>query len=143
MYQMEQAKAALIGEKITFAAVSSKGELRTSMQKGIAPIMEVLTTEPEFLEDASVADVVIGKAAAFLLVKGKIAHLYAEVISRHGAEVLEKNHVPFEYQTMVPYIINRAKDGMCPFEACVLEETDVEGAYMKIKMKREEMAGRR
>jgi hypothetical protein len=44
---------------------------------------------------------------------------------------------------MVPYIINRAKDGMCPFEASVLEETDIEGAYMKIKMKRAEMTGRK
>jgi hypothetical protein len=59
--QREQAKVALLGEKITFAAVSAKGELRTSMQKGIAPIMEILTTEPEFLEGANVADRVIGK----------------------------------------------------------------------------------
>lgn len=131
--KMEQAKAALSGEETTFAAVSVKGELRTSTQKGIAPMMEILTTEPCFLEGAFVADRVIGKAAAFLLIKGEIAHLYAKVISIHAAEALEKNNIPFEYDKMVPYIINRTKDGRCPFEASVLEETDCERAYLTIQ----------
>lgn len=143
MNQKEQAKAALTGEGTTFAAVSAKGELRTSIQKGIAPMMEILSTNPQFLEGASVADRVIGKAAAFLLVKGKIAHLYAEIISNHAAEVLNNHRIPFEYKKMVPYIINRNQDGMCPFEACVLEETDSEDAYLKIKMRRAEMSGRK
>ncbi len=32
-----------------------------------------------------------------------------------------------------PYIINRTKDGMCPFEASVLVETDCQRAYLTIQ----------
>lgn len=133
--QQERAKSALNGDNITFAAVSAKGELRTSWQKGIAPLMDFLKTEPEFLKGAFVADKVIGKAAAFLLVKGDIRHLYTEVISTHGAEVLMEHQISFEYGKKVPYIINRLGDGMCPMEATVLEETDTETAYLKLQNK--------
>ena len=135
MNQREQVKDALSGEEITFAAVSAKGEVKTSSLKGITPIMELLTAQPRFFTGACVADRVIGKAAAFLLVKGEITYLYAKVISVHGAEVLEKNNIPFEYEKMVPYIINRTKDGMCPFEASVLEEDNSEQAFLVIQKK--------
>ncbi|WMI80751.1 DUF1893 domain-containing protein [Anaerotignum sp. MB30-C6] len=137
----EQARAALAGEGVTFAAVSTQGELRTSTQKGIAPIMEILKSEAQFLEGAYVADKVIGKAAALLLVKGKISHLYAGVMSAHAAEALKENNIPFEYGKSVPYIINRRKDGMCPMEATVLEETNVEEAYLKLQNKLAELRG--
>lgn len=144
MFQLkEQAKAALEDEKITFAAVSTYGELRMSMKKGIAPIMEILSTEESFFEGAYVADKVIGKAAALLLVKGKISYLYAKIISTHGAEALKDNHIPFEYGKMVPFIINRRKDGMCPMEAAVLEETNCEIAYLKLQNKLVELSGRK
>ncbi|WP_352400634.1 DUF1893 domain-containing protein [Anaerotignum sp.] len=140
--QMEQAKAALAEDQVTFAVVSAQGEIRTSTRKGITPIMELLKVEPKFLEGASVADKVIGKAAALLLIKGKINNLYAHIISSHGVEVLKKYGIPFQYDKMVPFIINRAKDGMCPMEATVLEEVDAEIAFIQLQDKLVQLAGR-
>ena len=54
----------------TFAAVLSDGRLVTSEKKGIAPMMELLERDASAMEGASVADRVIGRAAAFLLEKG-------------------------------------------------------------------------
>ena len=143
LQQIERAKDVLAGVKITLAAISAQGEIRTSTQKGIAPIMEILKTEAQFLEGAYVADKVIGKAAALLLIKGKISHLYSEVISTHASEALKENNIPFEYGKMVPYIINRTKDGMCPMEAAVLEETNAESAYLTLQNKLAELTGRK
>lgn len=137
--KQEQVKAALADEEITFAAVSLGGELRTSTLHGIAPMMQMLQEDPEFLEGAFVADKMIGKAAAFLLIKGKVAYLYTDMISSYGAEVLEENKIDFEYKEMVEYILNRTGDGMCLMESVVLEAPSAEDAYLKLQNKLAEL----
>lgn len=139
---LEQAKKALEAEGVTFAAVSSCGEKKTSQKKGIAPMMEILAECPEFLQGAAVADQVIGKAAAFLLRKGGAKYLYAKVISEHALETLQNSGIAVSYGTKVPYIINRNKDGMCPMEQTVLSVTDVEEAYGKLQEKLRELSER-
>lgn len=139
---LEQAKKALEAEGMTFAAISSCGEKKTSQKKGIAPMMEILAECPEFLQGAAVADQVIGKAAAFLLRKGGAKYLYAKVISEHALKALENSGISVSYGTKVPYIINWNKDGMCPMEQTVLSVTDVEEAYGKLQEKLRELSGR-
>ena len=56
---LEQAKKALEAEGVTFAAVSSCGEKKTSQKKGIAPMMEILAECPDFLQGAALADRVV------------------------------------------------------------------------------------
>lgn len=106
-----------------------EGEWSTSEKKGIAPIMELLKENKELLSGAYVADKVIGKAAAMLLIEGGISYLHAEVISKHATECLQKSNIEVEYQTLVPYIVNRTGDGMCPMEETVLNITDTKVAY--------------
>ena len=133
---LEQAKKALEAEGVTFAAVSTSGEQKTSQKKGIAPMMEILAECPEFLQGAA------GKAAAFLLRKGGAKYLYAKIISEHALETLKDSGIAVSYGTKVPYIINRKKDGMCPMEQTVLSVTDVEEAYGKLREKLRELSGR-
>lgn len=135
MNQMEEVKKALQEDGITFAAISSKGELRTSSRRGIAPIMEILALEDGFFKGAVVADRVIGRAAALLLSKGKIQALHANVLSAHAEDALGVKGIPFSYDEKVPYIINRTGDGMCPMEAATLGEIDEEIAYVSVKKK--------
>ncbi|WP_317854583.1 DUF1893 domain-containing protein [Chakrabartyella piscis] len=134
MKEMEQVRSALQGD-VTCAMLSVRGELHTSSKKGIAPIMEVLATDPKFLQGALVADRVIGKAAAMLLVKAGIWELYAEVISEHARMFLEVHNIPITYSKVVPYIINRKGDGMCPMEATVLDMKNVNEAYVALQNK--------
>lgn len=105
------------------------GEWVTSEKKGIAPIIELLTEKKELLQGAYVADKVIGRAAALLLTLGGISYLHAEVMSEHAMEIIDESSMECEYHTLVPYIINRAGDGMCPMEDAVLEVTDPLSAY--------------
>ncbi len=126
----------------TFAAVLSDGRLVTSEKKGIAPMMELLERDASAMEGASVADRVIGRAAAFLLEKGGAAGVYAGILSTHAREVLEKCGIPFSCGEETPYIINRAGTGMCPMEACVLELTDAAEAYEALRQKLAELSAR-
>ena len=115
------------------------GEWSTSEKRGIAPIMELLRENKELLKGAYVADKVIGKAAALLLIEGGISYLHTQVISEHAIEVLRMSNIEFEYQSLVPYIVNRAGDGMCPMEETVLEVTDSTKAYELLQEKIKKM----
>ena len=115
------------------------GEWSTSEKRGIAPIMELLRENKELLKGAYVADKVIGKAAALLLIEGGISYLHTQVISEHAIEVLRMSNIEFEYQSLVPYIVNRAGDGMCPMEETVLEVTDSTKAYKLLQEKIKKM----
>jgi len=52
---------------------------------------------------------------------------------------LEAHAISVQYDTLVPNIINRAGDGICPFEAAVMDITDPQGAFTAILQKMAEM----
>jgi Domain of unknown function (DUF1893). len=121
-------KDLLTNSDCTFAAMKN-GEVYKSSLKGILPVINKLKEDPAYFEGADVADEVIGKAAALLLIYGKVRSIYTPVISEHAMEILEKHHIYFEYDKKVPFILNRNKDGMCPMEKTVLNTDDPVTAY--------------
>ena len=131
MNDLTRARLALTDKQAT-CAVRKEGELFFSQEHGIKPLLNWLE-EPDFFRGAVVADRVIGRAAALLLAYGGIRELYAQVISEHAARALEEHQIPFAYGEKVPYIINRAKTGMCPMERRVLEVSDPSAAYEVLK----------
>lgn len=133
MTQLQRAAEALQNNNYTFVCINGN-TVYTSTAKGIAPIMEQLE-EPSPLCCSSIADKVIGKAAALLLIKGHIKELYAEILSEYAHSVLEASNIKHTWGRLVPYIINRTGDGMCPMEQCVLEINDPEEAYKSLVKK--------
>lgn len=132
-----------LGESHTFVC-RNKENIYTSEKKGIAPIMDILNDNPKLLKGAEIADRVIGKAAALLLVKGGITSLYTEVISEHALNVFKDyRNINVSYNKKVPYIINRTKDGMCPMEKAVLNINSPGEAYTVLTDKIKEMKASR
>ena len=104
-------------EKGNYSCVIANGnDIRTFNRKGVVDIYDLLKKEPEFLSGALIADKVIGKAAAALLVLGKIREVYAGVISLRAVELFESYGIKVSYGQSVPYIINRTHTGWCPLE---------------------------
>lgn len=100
-----------------FSCVIRKGDaVRTFTQRGVTDLYELLTTEPDFLQGSSVADKVIGKGAAALMIQGGVQHVYADVISRPALVLLQSFHIDVQYETLTDNIINRAGTGICPVE---------------------------
>ena len=116
---MQQAKELLAQKEENTCAIVWKAdagkEPYVSEYKGIRPIMEFLK-KGESLKGAYIADKVIGKAAAFLMVYGGAVSVYARVISGAAKDVFSKAGVCCEFEKEVPYIINRKDDGICPVE---------------------------
>lgn len=133
MKETEKAKN-LLNDKITFAAVGEKG-IYTSEKRGVAPILEKIDTDPEFFKGASVADRVIGKAAAMLLCKYGVSEIYARVTSEYAIAYLSDKKTVLTYDKKADHIINRSGTDMCPMEKAVLDVNDADEGEKLIRNK--------
>lgn len=97
-------------------------------ENGVMPLLMQLNTA-DGLRNAVVADRVIGRAAAFLMVYGGVAEVYTRVLSAHAQEVFDRYGVRFYAEKTVDYIVNRRGDGMCPMEEACLTVDTPEQAY--------------
>ena len=95
----------------------------TSKKTGIAPLLERWESG-EALESVSVADRIVGKAAAMLLLLMGASEVYGSVMSQPALELLTAAGVQTSYGELVPGIINRTGDGSCPMERAVADLTD-------------------
>lgn len=129
---LSEAVRRLDEDDATFVAVRD-GWIFISHDRGIAPIMKLLSEEEDALRGACVADNVIGKAAALLLCYAGIDRLYAKIISDHAIEALRNQSPAYEFGRSVPYIVNRAGNGMCPMEQLVLDISRPDEAYLVLK----------
>ena len=88
--------------------------------------------EKRELRGFSVADVIVGKAAAILVVKAGIAEVYGEVMSVSARDYLSNHNIHCSFGTLTERIINRKGDGICPMEQAVAETNDCEAGYLAL-----------
>ncbi len=99
--------------------VVSSYETRCFSGRGVKDLLRLLNEEPELLRGANVADKVVGKAAAALMVLGKVNEVYAEKISASAVALLANHDIVLQYSEKVPHITGRDGTGWCPLEqAC-------------------------
>lgn len=96
--------------------IQNGADLRTFTRKGVIDVYELLYHDPGFLHGALLADKVIGKGAAALMIQGGVAHVYAGVISKPALTLFQQHNVKVDYQQCVEGIINRDQTGGCPLE---------------------------
>lgn len=97
-------------------AISNGGKTWHFDGRGIADLYKTYTTAPELLLGATVADKIVGKGAAALMIAGGVARLYAGTISKGALALIKDSAVETEYRESVDHIINRAGNGWCPVE---------------------------
>ncbi len=106
-------------------ALCKDGNVITSDERGIAPMIGFIRNGTD-LTGYSVADKIVGKAAAMLFVKAGITEVHAQVLSEKGKAVLEKHSIKYSFDTLTENIINRKGTGICPMELAVEDIDDVE-----------------
>lgn len=109
--------------------------IRTFDGRGIADLYRLLREEPELLLGAHVADKVVGKAAASLLIAGGVTRVHAILMSEQATELLRTADIEVEYDRIVPYIANRSNTGWCPMELCCKDYRTAEECVTAIKQK--------
>lgn len=103
-------------------------------EKGIRPLLQYLEEYGTF-QECRIVDRVIGKAAAYLMIYGGAKEVYTNVLSEPAAEVFQQAEIPYSCRELVPYIVNRTKDGRCPMETAVLKVNDPKEAFFILKEK--------
>lgn len=96
--------------------VVANGEVCTFDGRGVSDLYNLFKKNPHFLKGASIADKVVGKAAAALMISGGVKEVFTDVISRPALNLFAVSEVRVGYDIIVPHIINRTKTGWCPLE---------------------------
>ena len=106
---------------------------------GVAALIDLYENHKGILKNAYVIDNVIGRGAAIILAKGKVKGVYTLLLSKKAISVLEDRGIKYSCNEETEHIINRSKTDMCPIEKAVIDETDLELGYEKIKVRLEEL----
>ncbi|MBI9010583.1 MAG: DUF1893 domain-containing protein [Clostridiales bacterium] len=105
----------------------------TSEEKGVQPMMDYYRLHGESLEPLIVIDRIVGKGALMLAKMIGADYVVTPVVSEIAFKFAEEQNIKVEYTKMVPYIINRAKDGQCPIETSLIDVEDIYEGYERIK----------
>ena len=135
MTDLQIAKNNLSGHTI---CLCKNGNCIYSDKRGIAPMINFIGRGDD-LSGYSVADTVVGKAAALLFVKCGIKSVFAKTLSEYGKSVLERYGIKFEYVILTERIINREGTDVCPMEKAVMNTDDPQEAYEILKSKLTEL----
>lgn len=127
------AKLKLHKDKLNLVIVKNGEVVFDTGAHGLGGFLLAIENIGTKLIDASVADRIVGRAAAFLCTYVKIASVFAFTISAGGLEMLRKNGIHCEYKHLVPHILNSTQTAICPFEELTSDLTDPEEAYLKLK----------
>lgn len=123
--------------------VRSRGEIHSFNRPGVADLMALLAENPGLLVGAAVADKVVGKAAAALMVLGGVARVEALTMSLPAKEMLDASGVANSGEVMTDHIENRDGTGWCPMELCCRDCKTPEECKTAIEKKIIELKNRR
>lgn len=90
-------------------------------ERGVKDLHKILADDRALLNGAFIADKVVGKGAAALMVAGGVREVYADVMSRAALSLFQQSGVAVEYGTLVDNIINRAGTDICPVEKLCMQ----------------------
>jgi hypothetical protein len=119
-----------VDRKSCFLVNSQRGkDPFESRSNGLKDLFEPVNRLRTSLRNASIADQIVEKAAAFLFVYSRANSVFAVTISEKGPKFLEQNHVSAEFQNIVPNVPSKERTEVCPFEKMVLNCRDAKEAF--------------
>lgn len=134
---MEYIKKMLYEGKHSLVLKVDTDEIFAFDGRGISDLLQLLDKSSDFLAGAEVADKVVGKAAAALMILGGIKAVFADTISEPALQLFASAapEIKVTYNNKVEYIINRDKTGWCPMELACKDAKAPEECLERIKAK--------
>ena len=107
----------MLNEKHLSLVIKNNDEIRTFNKTGVHDLVKILDTDPSLLQGAIVADKLIGKAAASLMIMGGVKEVHTNLICTPAVHMFKEADIPVSYAEEVPMIMNRDKSGQCPIDS--------------------------
>jgi hypothetical protein len=133
MRDVELAKEILGNKGITLVIVKEGKILFKSDLSGICGLLQAIEKLKKEMYGSSVADKIVGRAAALLLGYSHVNEVYAPVLSKEGLKVLEENQIRIEYLNLVQTVLDRTGKNICPFEKFSSEIKSLDKAHKQLK----------
>lgn len=128
-------KDILLKENHTLVIYKNNASVITSNDRGVNSLIKLIKEDKSQLSGSLIADKVIGKAAALLMIYAGVKEIYAQIISKPALQTLLKHNVKVYYDKEVERIINRKGDGLCPMETLCLDIEKPDEAYLLLSTK--------
>lgn len=87
--------------------------------KGVSPLLTIYRKFGKEMAGGAIVDKVIGRAAASIIINGKIKYVHGEVVSSDAVKFLKEHDISVSWTLKVPRILNRTRTGLCPLEKSV------------------------
>ena len=129
------AKNRLNQKNLSLVIVNNGKVLFETESHGIGALLKAINELGDNVKASSVADRIVGRAAALLFTFSGVKAVFAVIASDGGIEVLAENNVLCMYEKRVANILNFKKTDVCPFEKLVANLSDPEKAYGMLKEK--------
>lgn len=130
---LEKAKKRLYEKSLTIVVVKNSKVLFESEAHGISSLMEALDVLGDRMRSASVADKIVGKAAALLCIYAGVEAVYAPTMSLEAKRILEEHGIHSEWDILVEKILDASGRNICPFEKAAMKIENPKKAYEKLK----------
>jgi len=130
---LKLARERLEQKNLTLVVVKRSKVILETSAHGIRGLLEAIERLKGKMRGSSVADKVVGRAAALLCVYSGVAAVFATIASHEGIEVLLENHVSLEFDHSVPHIMDSKGTGVCPFEKLASTFSSPKEAYKGLR----------
>jgi len=127
------AKLKLMEEDLSLVIVKNGKVVFETKKQGVNGFLVAIENLNQDLVGSSVADKIVGVAAAMLCVYSGVSSVFTLTISEGGIRVLENNSIVCLFEKKVSNIMNRNKTDVCPFEKLAMNSGSSKEAYMKLK----------
>ncbi|MGD8505349.1 MAG: DUF1893 domain-containing protein [Candidatus Bathyarchaeota archaeon] len=115
--------------------IARKGEvIFETSSHGIGGLLRAIRELDKDMKNSSVADKIVGKAAALLCLHAEVLAVFAVTASEKGMQVLKEANVLYQFENGVPHVLNSVRSGICPFEKLVSNISDPKEAYEKLRL---------
>jgi hypothetical protein len=133
MKDLDVAKDLLTRSNCALVIVKDGQVLLETNASGIRGFLIALDKIGKNMEGSALADKIVGEAAAQLCAYSHVREVYAFILSQCGKDVLEKNGIDYEFENLVPHILNMKQTDLCPFEKLVAGSRSPEEAHERLR----------
>jgi len=127
------AKQRLSQKNLSLVIAKNGRVLFETESHGIIGLLKAIKQLQDNMACSSVADRIVGRAAALLLVYSSVVAVFGVTSSDGGIEILKNSHVFHEFERRVPCILDSKGVDVCPFERLVARFSHPKEAYKELK----------
>jgi len=132
-HDLNLAKQRLNQKNLSLVVAKSGRVLFETEAHGISGLLDAIRELKKEMKNSSIADRIVGRAAALLLVYSGVVAVFAVTASDGGIQVLRDYHIFHEFNRRVPRILDSKKVDVCPFEKLAFKFSDPKKAYEELK----------